>query len=247
MVQWFDIVLLIVLTVISPIFGGLHHRRVTRQVAAGIPFVRSKSYGWTMAVEWGLVALVIPLWLTAGRTLPELGLAAQPSWRFWLGLVATLGAIAALFWQTKNFRQEPDKWDDLHKQVEGLEFMMPHDKRELAAFSWLSVTAGICEEIIYRGHLIWFLTAVSGSWIAFFGSSLIFALGHSYQGIRGMARVFVIGLVMAALYLLTGSLWAPILLHIAIDLTSGQMVHTILSSRRDGDEGSLPAVAATAG
>lgn len=246
MTQWFDIALLIVLAVLLPIFGAVNHRRAVQQLAAGKPYSRIQGYWWTMALEWGLVAFLVPLWWTAGRSSYELGFAWQGDWREYAGLLATLAACAALFWQARSFRQQPEQWDTLRQQMDGLEFLLPHDDDELKVFNWLSVTAGICEEILYRGHLIWLLTATAGSWIAFFGSSLIFALGHSYQGVRGMVRVFAIGLVTAALFFFTGSLWAPILLHVVIDLTSGRMVHTLLSDKRDGGD-AQPALGTMAG
>ena len=36
-------------------------------------------------------------------------------------------------------------------------------------------------------------------------------------------KVSVIGLILAGLYLLTGSLWAPIVLHVVIDIVSGMV------------------------
>ena len=232
MIQWFDVVLFFILAAVFPVLTRRGRHRVLQLLAAGVPGVRPGIYRMNIAVDWGLVALLIPLWLTAGRTASDLGLSLAGGWRLWLGLAAAAIAAGFLLRQARGFPGRPDDWKTVHQQVKSLEFMMPHDDRELAAFSWLSVTAGICEEILYRGHLMWLLTAFSGSWVAFFGSSLVFALGHSYQGLQGMVRVFAVGLVMAALYLFTGSLWAPILLHIMIDLTSGRMVYTVLSGRR---------------
>ena len=57
----------------------------------------------------------------------------------------------------------------------------------------------------------------------FFLSSILFGLLHSYQGWKGGLRSGVIGLILALLYVLTGSLWIPIILHIVIDINSGML------------------------
>jgi membrane protease YdiL (CAAX protease family) len=49
-------------------------------------------------------------------------------------------------------------------------------------------------------------------------AALAFGLAHAYQGRAGVLTTGVLGGVMAALYLQTGSLLLPVLLHAAIDL-----------------------------
>lgn len=49
-------------------------------------------------------------------------------------------------------------------------------------------------------------------------AAVAFGLAHAYQGRAGIVLTGVLGGVMAALYLGTGSLLLPVLLHAAIDL-----------------------------
>ena len=95
-------------------------------------------------------------------------------------------------------------------------------------FGLVSVTAGVCEEILYRGLLLAVLSPVVGTWPAVLLSSLIFGLGHAYQGASGIIKTTVIGLVMALLAVFSGSLFVPMLLHAVIDLTSGRMMGAAL-------------------
>ena len=96
--------------------------------------------------------------------------------------------------------------------------MLPHNGREEAWFKTLSVTAGVCEEVIYRGFLMAYFTAVTNTVAAVIGSSLVFGLAHAYQGGRGLLKAAIVGALMAGLYLLTGSLWVPMVVHAAMDL-----------------------------
>ena len=81
------------------------------------------------------------------------------------------------------------------------------------AFLLVAVVA-VTEETIFRGYLLLRFTAVSGSTsFAVVLSTLVFTMGHAYEGEVGLATVAILGLVFAFVYLRTGSLVAPIVLH----------------------------------
>jgi membrane protease YdiL (CAAX protease family) len=88
-------------------------------------------------------------------------------------------------------------------------------------FTVVGLTAGICEEWLYRGFFLAVVAAVAGdlpSWVLVLVAAGAFGLAHAYQGRAGILLTGVLGGVMAALYLGTGSLLLPVLLHAAIDL-----------------------------
>ena len=62
-------------------------------------------------------------------------------------------------------------------------------------------------------------------------SALVFGLGHSYQGFGGIVRVTLVGIVFGGYYLLTGSIWLPILAHALLDILQGA---TLLEYLKDG-------------
>jgi membrane protease YdiL (CAAX protease family) len=83
----------------------------------------------------------------------------------------------------------------------------------LLAFAFLVVVA-VSEEAIFRGYLMLRLHAVTGSTaFALLLSSVIFAIGHGYQGSGGVLTVGLMGLLLALVYLWRGSLVAPITMH----------------------------------
>lgn len=87
----------------------------------------------------------------------------------------------------------------------------------LLAFVLVLVVA-VAEEIIFRGYLILRLTAVTGSTAAaVILSSVIFSLGHGYEGTAGVVTVGFLGLAFALAYIWTRSLVAPILMHFLQD------------------------------
>jgi len=81
--------------------------------------------------------------------------------------------------------------------------------------------AGVCEEILFRGFLIrWLHGGALGLPLvgALAASSLIFGLGHAYQGFKGVLSTAVGGLVLGLLFLLSGQLIPAMVLHALLDL-----------------------------
>jgi hypothetical protein len=79
--------------------------------------------------------------------------------------------------------------------------------------------AAFGEELIFRGYLMNTLARILGNkkegWIlALFFNSVLFGLGHTYQGISGVILLGIVGLLYALFYLGSGrNLWVPILMH----------------------------------
>ena len=89
---------------------------------------------------------------------------------------------------------------------------------EVALAVVLVVVVAVSEETIFRGYLIRRLqAATSSTTAAVLLSSIIFALGHGYEGSLGAVTVGVMGLVFALLYLWRQSLVVPIVLHFLQD------------------------------
>jgi membrane protease YdiL (CAAX protease family) len=74
------------------------------------------------------------------------------------------------------------------------------------------------EEIIFRGYVILRLKAVTRSTAAAVVlSSIIFSLGHGYEGTAGVVTVGFMGLAFAMIYVWRRTLTAPILMHFLQD------------------------------
>lgn len=94
--------------------------------------------------------------------------------------------------------------------------ILPVTKPEKKLWNVVSLTAGVTEEIIYRGFLIYavaFLLPGLSVWIVMLISSLLFGLAHTYQGVSGVVKTTVIGFLFSMIYIGLGSLWPLILLH----------------------------------
>ncbi len=216
-----------------PMYSVWDYKRLKRRLERGEPRARILFHGGIMLFEWALALAVVLIWIRAGRSAPALGLHGGTGAGFWTGLGLAAAGIAILVLQARASRRPGPTRDAVRKQAETYAAMLPHDARELRSFLSLSVTAGICEELVYRGYLIPYFVALAGLPAAVVLSSVVFALDHVYLGASGAVRAFIVGLLMAGLYLLTSSLWIPMLAHAAIDIVSGLTTHSILRERGD--------------
>jgi membrane protease YdiL (CAAX protease family) len=100
--------------------------------------------------------------------------------------------------------------------------LMPVTRREKGLFAALSLCAGLGEELAYRGYAISAVLVAGGSAaLALALTSVAFAVLHSYQGALGIVRTGVVGLIMGAVFLYTGSVWPAVSAHVLIDLAVG--------------------------
>jgi membrane protease YdiL (CAAX protease family) len=92
------------------------------------------------------------------------------------------------------------------------------DLRQFVLAGVLVAVVAVAEEIIFRGYLIRRLTAVTGSTAAaVILSSVIFSLGHGYEGTAGVVSVGFMGMLFAIVYLWRRSLMAPMVMHFLQD------------------------------
>ncbi|MEE9234301.1 MAG: CPBP family intramembrane glutamic endopeptidase [Candidatus Acidoferrales bacterium] len=226
---FFDHLLAVALVLVVPLLAQLFwYPRLKRLLAANLPGARVAAYRHTIISQWLLLAAAVLLWLRAGRAFAPLGLEAPGGWRFGVGLAIVLAAAVFLHWQLRKVQQDPAARQQARLQLKPLEPLLPHSRQELRNFLPLAVTAGFCEEVLYRGFLIWYLAGFLGLWGGVVASSVFFGLAHLYQGARSAPRAGAVGLVFAGLYVFTGSLWVPMLLHAAIDVNGGQVAFTAL-------------------
>jgi len=183
---------------------------------------RVREYRTIMALEWILVALAVVLMVVGGRSWSSIGLVLpHGAGLLWsVVLLALFGAF--LFVQYRVATASDAARAAVGRQLAPVRWLLP-SSAELGSFRALSVTAGVCEEILFRGYLMAFLLPLVGVSGAVVVSSLLFGFGHAYQGWSGIVKSGVLGAIMAGIYLLTGSLFAPILVHALIDMVSGQI------------------------
>ncbi|GAA1685470.1 hypothetical protein GCM10009792_01640 [Microcella alkalica] len=118
--------------------------------------------------------------------------------------------------------------------------LLPRNRTELGWASALAVNAGLVEELLFRLCLPALLFVVTGEPLSAFGLAvLLFAALHAYQGVPGLLATLVVGLLLTASYVLSGSIVVAIVLHALLDLRTLVLVpvavydvHRVPGSRR---------------
>jgi hypothetical protein len=108
------------------------------------------------------------------------------------------------------------------KISEGVKQLLPHTAPEIAVYLFVALTAGICEEAIFRGYLQRQFTAITKSGAA--GAliqGIVFGLAHAYQGWKMILIIAVYGCIFGALVLWRRSLRPGIIAHFLQDSVSG--------------------------
>jgi membrane protease YdiL (CAAX protease family) len=216
--------LLLALTILVPILGAWDYRKLLRQIREGQAHARRKAYLWTIAVQWALTLGFLAWWLLSGGKLGALGLVPTAEGWQWLGIGAGVATVVFLLLQMRKVLRSPEQLAQVRQQTGELCGIAPQTPAEQRLFDLVSITAGICEETLYRGLLTAILAATLGIWPAVILVATIFGLGHIYQGWQGFGKTALVGLGMALLTICSGSLFIPMLVHAVTDLTSGRML-----------------------
>ena len=99
---------------------------------------------------------------------------------------------------------------------------VPSGATGIVVWIGLSLSAGICEEIVFRGYLQRQLAALSGSTsLAILGQAIIFGVAHGYEGVGAVIRTVVYGLAIGMLAHWRGNIRAGVLAHAAWDILDG--------------------------
>ena len=214
--------LVIYALVVEPVWGWWYMRRLRERVDVD-DGARVAGYrliivtGWTLA-GCALAAYALSdlrpheVFLAWPRVTGEVPLLAAPGViaGMVVGLVA--GAVAAVVAAGRG--QPPPVAGDI-------DVLLPRTPRERRWYTGVAITAGVCEEVLYRGLLLVVATLLAPGlpqWLLALAVAAAFGLAHVYQGPAGVAVTTTMGAVLGLLVVATGSLLPAVLLHVAADL-----------------------------
>jgi len=107
--------------------------------------------------------------------------------------------------------------------------LLPRTPMQLGVFTLLSLSAGICEEMIFRGYLQrQFAALTNNAMIAVVIQALVFGLCHAYQGVESICLLSVYGLFLGLLRQWSGRLRPGILAHFMQDAGAGLVGYFLL-------------------
>jgi membrane protease YdiL (CAAX protease family) len=209
-----------VLGVLLPLRG---RQRLQKLMALGQMNSRERLslYASTMAFQWLAVAVVAWRAWARGLTPDELGLAVHGPLRILLAAIVGAATLGGLQWlNLRRMGRSAGRSSEFMRML--AERILPQSRVELVPYFGLAVTAGLCEEFLYRGFAMAALTRAGlpiGGVVLL--SSVLFGLAHLYQGRGGLVSTLVIGTVFGTARIAYDGTVPVMLWHMTVDAVAG--------------------------
>ncbi len=200
-------------------------RKLQRQTSAT---ARLSAYRYVAIFLW--IAAAMAILLAPSRTLfivarspADFGWLYAHPWALGLAMLLTGVLVTLIVAPGLQCIRNSAVRQKIANAMQDMRFLLPVSKAERRWWLLLSVSAGVCEELLYRGFLLEFLRGrldggpqlgLTAAWLL---SSIAFGTAHLYQGVAGIIKTTVVGLLVGMLAILSGSLLLPILCHILFD------------------------------
>ena len=217
---WDTWLIFLVLGVVLPWRGRARMKKLLAMPHVG-SMERLSLYASTIAFQWFAVAVVAWRAWAHGFTAAQLGLTVPDRTRTLVAAVVGAVTIASLQWL--NLRRMGRIPVEARGSLQAIaERILPQSAVELLPYLALAMTAGLCEEFLYRGFAMAALLHKGlPAWAVVLLSSVLFGLAHSYQGGGGIVMTLLIGLLLGTSRLAYGSLVPAIFWHSAVDVLAG--------------------------
>ena len=184
------------------------------QMRNAIDLNRIHMYERTMLAEWlGFAFVLFGIWLAGSPVATVLG----QRWRSFpdvlrdIGLGVAFSVVSTLMLSMLGPRQGGGT-------DRAIQFLLPHGSLEMTVWVALSVSAGICEEAIYRGYLQrQFVALTRSNPGGILLSGAMFGLVHSYQGFRWAVVIGLEGAMLGAMAHLRRSVRPGMIAHAGKD------------------------------
>jgi uncharacterized protein len=210
-----------IIFVVAMFAYGFSQSHLQARMARAYAHGRLTMYFITIIFECVLLGYVWLLGLKpAGKRLREI---IGGNWAHLSDVLSDIGA-ALLFWvvvvvflATLRVILGPDS-----DSLQSIKFLLPEGPLELTVWVILSVTAGFCEEVVFRGYLQRQFLALTGmAPLAVVCQAIVFGSVHLYQGVKGAIAIAFYGAFFGILAIVRNSLRPGIIQHAAQDTFSG--------------------------
>ena len=182
---------------------------------------RITMYERTIFFEWLMFALVVAgLWLHRTSVLTVVG----ERWRSWKRVGRDIG-MGVLF-LVGSIMLTSILGGHAHAGSSRTSFLLPHGRNETLVWIALSITAGFCEEALYRGYLQRQLIALTRNVPAgIVLSAAAFGAAHAYQGLQQALQIGTLGLMGGILAYVCKTVRPGMIAHVLQDVMGGFIQH----------------------
>jgi hypothetical protein len=171
-----------------------------------------------IAMDW---ALLYYCWAGVHHSGGTVSTLSGERWSSWKSVAVDIGIVVPFWalWEGTAYGVSRLLGPSTAKTVDSL---LPQSLLEVLVWIAASITAGVCEEMVFRGYLQRQLHALTGrNPLAVVGQGLVFGLFHAYQGWKNVVVISVLGILYGVLAAWRGNLRANIISHAATDIWEG--------------------------
>jgi uncharacterized protein len=176
-----------------------------------------KIYLVAAFMDW---ALLYYCWVGVRRQGGTLETLSGGRWKTWKSVAVDMG-IALPFWALWQGAASGVHWMLGPSSAKTVDSLLPQSLLEILVWIGVSITAGICEEMAFRGYLQKQFHALGGVVVAVLGQGVVFGLAHAYQGWKNTVVISVLGILFGALAAWRKNLRANIVVHAWADVWGG--------------------------
>jgi membrane protease YdiL (CAAX protease family) len=183
------------------------------------PHARVVLYAQILVLQWLWAGyLWIGIWRsrTSLRTLVDDSTWTGLRWLRYLGI----GIAAWVAWMVISFGLGTVLRPDT-EQLRGLQAMFPKTPLERVLWVGFALTAGLCEELVYRGYLLkQFRTMTDSPLAAIVLQALVYGLAHLVLPVQMVISVGLLGVLLGVLAVWQRSLVPGMILHVGVGLAA---------------------------
>jgi membrane protease YdiL (CAAX protease family) len=201
---------------VEPFLRTNFYRNLKKQLSID-PSARILFYRTQVLWEWSWVVIMVVIAIPLHQPLAWFGLTLPNQ----IGWIITAALLLGIGLSTYLLRRNPGAMAAMQRSLESSAVLLPSTPAERKWYVAAAITAGICEELLYRGFLMrYLLTTFPGlEWIfVAILSGIIYGLNRAYQGFRGISQTALTGFSFGIVYLLSGSLLPAMVFHILAEL-----------------------------
>ena len=195
--------------------------------------IKKQLYYENGVFQWICVFFTVLVWWGSSRSFADLGFQigtwTRPAWI--LLIIFCTVYLLDVWWGLRNEQKIMETKARWVKEIP----ILPAKFEEFKYFLFVAFSAGVCEEIIFRGFFIQYFLAINenndlGNWLAVIIPACLFAFGHLYQGGKAAIKILGMSILFGWIFILTKSLLLLMLIHFLLDVLGGFLAYRILKN-----------------
>ena len=213
-----DSVFLVALLILLPIYT-IYRQHISKNSSQEDTQNNQKQKSFSALHRTSLVAFLLlgllgAAWVSNGRGLSDLGLGFPEN----RGLVSLAIIAFVPFVLAAVAKIKPSEAAEIDAEDQ---ILLPSSKEEFLRKIPLIVFISAAWEIIYRGALMFYFTPHLGVVMSMVAAAALYTFVHRAKNPKEYIETFLMAFFFLGLFVVSGSLWGPIVLHCMIPIIGG--------------------------